>query len=125
MSNASIQITDQRTAYDPGETVTGQVTWQLDSPPESAELRLVWSTRGRGITDYDIVQTVPFSDPQASETRPFTFTLPDAPYSFSGTLITLTWTLELEIEPGKVTDSTDIILAPGGKAISLPLIKSP
>ena len=124
MPSASIQITDQRTAFSPGETVTGKVTWQLDSPPGSAELRLVWSTSGRGITDFDIVQTVPFSDPQSSDTRPFTLTLPDAPYSFSGTLITLVWTLELEIEPGKVTNSVPITLAPGGKAISLLRIKS-
>ena len=50
MTSASIQLADSRTTFNPRETVTGKVSWQLDAPPESAELRLVWSTHGRGQT---------------------------------------------------------------------------
>ena len=95
MPSASIQLADSRTAFSPRETVTGKVSWQLDHPPTSAELRLVWNTRGRGQTDFDIVETIPFPDPQLTDTRPFSLKLPDAPYSFSGTLIQLSWLLAL------------------------------
>ena len=122
MPSAAIHITDQRTAFSPHETVTGQVSWQLDVPPKSAELRLVWSTSGRGISDGSVVQAVPFAAPQPTESRPFTITLPDAPYSFSGSLISLTWVLELVIGSGDLVESVEIVVGPGGNAVSLPRV---
>jgi|SRR6516225_7302925 hypothetical protein len=119
-SNITIQLADQRTAYGPKERVSGKVSWQLDKTPASGELRLIWSTRGRGDKDYAIVETIPFTNPQATETRPFTFTLPEGPYSFSGTYITLTWTIEATFKPGNVANGVDIVLAPGGKVVTLP-----
>jgi len=124
MPSVTIQLAENRTAFSPGERIAGQVSWQFETPPESAELRLRWSTDGRGITDGDIVQTIPFSTPQAIETRPFTLTLPEAPYSFAGTLITLSWSLEAVFQPHDYTGSVGIILAPGGEAISLPRVSS-
>jgi hypothetical protein len=115
-----IQIRDNKTAFSPGERITGQASWQLDAPPKTAELRLVWSTVGRGIEDMGIVETIPFPNPQATETRPFAFTLPDGPYSFSGKLITLRWSLELAIEPGAQFAGLEIVVAPGGHEVSLP-----
>jgi len=117
-----IQIPNHQTAFSPRDRVTGQVSWQLDAPPKIAELRLFWSTDGRGLRDESVVETIPFATPQATETRPFTVTLPDAPYSFSGGLITLSWTLEMTIEPGGETASVDIVVAPGGQAVSLPRV---
>ena len=115
MPTLAIQIRDRRTAFSPRETVTGEVSWQLDAPPESAELRLLWSTQGRGITDTGIVQTIPFPNPQAGETRPFTLVLPEAPYSFSGALITLTWTLELLVQPGDHSPSGIVLNGRAGE----------
>jgi len=123
MPRVAIQLADQRTAFAPRETVTGRVSWELDSPPQSAELRLIWTASSRALADGDLVQTIPFPDPQATETRPFTLTLPEAPYSFSGALITLTWTLELEVQPDTHSDSVAITMAPGGQPISLPRLK--
>jgi hypothetical protein len=99
------------------------VTWQLDKTPQSGELRLIWSTSGRGDRDYATVETIPFPNPQATETQPFTITLPEGPYSFSGTLITLTWTIEVAFQPGNAANGVEIILAPDGKAVSLPKVK--
>jgi hypothetical protein len=124
MPSARVQLSDSRTAFRPRETIAGKVTWEFDAAPKSAELSLKWWTRGRGIADYGVAETVPFADPQATETRSFTITLPEGPYSFSGTLITLTWTLELILEPGNVADGVDITIAPDGKPISLPSVKS-
>jgi hypothetical protein len=117
-----LHIRDERTAFSPRETVIGDASWQLDTPPEGAELRLVWSTSGRGNTDMGIVETIPFSNLQASETRSFNITLPDGPYSFSGSLISLTWALELVIEPGNLKEGTVLTLAPEGRVVSLPRI---
>lgn len=122
MSNVVIELSEKRNAFAPGERVTGQVWWQFDTPPESGELRLRWFTDGRGIDDEDIVQTVPFPNPQATETRPFSLTLPDAPYSFVGALITLSWSLEAVFQPNDYTGSVGLILAPSGEAVSLPRI---
>jgi len=122
MPNLTIQLTDRRTAFAPREKITGKVSWQLEKPPQSGEVRLVWSTSGRGIVDVGIAGTFPFPNPQATETRSFTITSPDGPYSFSGTLITLTWTLEAVLQPRDVSEGLEIVIAPGGKAISLPAI---
>jgi hypothetical protein len=122
MPSVDIQLTDHRTDFAPRETVTGRVSWACDAPPESAELRVRWSTDGRGIQDEDIVETIPFPGPQAVESRPFTVVLPEAPYSFSGALITLSWSIDIVIQPGEQSDSVGITLAPGGRAISLPRV---
>lgn len=122
MPTLVIQIRDRRTAFYPRETIAGDVSWQADSPPHSAELRLLWSTSGRGLTDTGTVETIPFPNPQAVETRSFTFTLPEGPYSFGGTLITLSWSLELVLQPGDYSQNVDITVAPGGQVISLPRI---
>ncbi|MDR3403813.1 MAG: hypothetical protein P4L99_15050 [Chthoniobacter sp.] len=116
----AIQIRDHKTAFSPRERVAGDVSWQLDAPPKSVELRLLWSTDGRGLQDESVVETIPFASPQATESRPFAITLPDGPYSFSGALITLRWELELTVLPGNQTTSVGIIVAPGGEAVSLP-----
>jgi hypothetical protein len=124
MPSASIQIADQRTSFRPREKVTGKVSWQLDHAPRIAELRLTWRAQGRGQMDFDVVETIPFSDLQAMETHSFAFTLPDAPYSFSGTLIHLSWALELEIQPGNVTESLELVVAPDGKPVSVSSVKA-
>ena len=120
-----IQIRDRQTDFSPRDTVMGEVSWQLDAPPKSAELRLLWRTSGRGSPDVGIVETVPFPNPQATETRPFAVKLPDGPYSFSGALITLTWGLELAIDPGDHLADIEFVVAPEGRAISLPRVQAP
>lgn len=119
-----IQIRDRQTAFSPRDTVIGEVSWQLDAPPKSAELRLLWTTSGRGSMDVCIVETVPFLNPQATETRPFAITLPDGPYSFSGALITLKWRLELAIDPGDLITEVDLVVAPEGRAVTLPRVQA-
>src|SRR4051794_14580623 len=99
MPQLQITLAENRTAFSPCETISGTVAWELDTPPEEVTLNLVWSTQGKGTTDIEIVQTIPFEHPQVRDTRPFTIKLPDSPYSFSGQLISLLWNLELNIEP--------------------------
>lgn len=119
-----IQIREHQTAFSPGDTVSGEVSWQRDAPPKSAELRLLWRTSGRGTVDICVVETTFFGDPQPTETRPFAFRLPAGPYSFSGSLITLTWGLELSVDPGEEVTGVDFVVAPEGQAVKLPRVTS-
>ena len=92
--------------------------WSLPSTPRSLEARLFWFTRGKGTEDVDVVATEPVPAPGAHGERRVRFTLPDAPYSFSGRLISLIWAVEL------VADNTaarwEFVLAPEGREILLP-----
>src|SRR6188474_1423061 len=110
---AQLQLQLNRTDFSPGDTMTGTASWQLDAPPKDATLHLVWSTKGKGTTDIEVVQTHHFNHPQARDQQPFTIVLPNAPYTFSGQLISLIWQIELNV--GDQTESVEITLAPGGR----------
>ncbi len=119
MSDLKIAVRKQPAAFQPGEEIAGAAQWSLKHAPKSVEVRLVWHTRGRGIEDVAVAATVQFESPLQDDTRPFTLTAPDAPYSFSGSLITLEWALELVALPSKENARIDIVIAPGGAAVDL------
>jgi hypothetical protein len=124
-----VELEDGRTAYRPGEEVTGTVSWELpgDKSPEDAptraptrvEVRLAWYTRGRGDRDTEIVASQVFEAPGVSDRRSFRFRLPDGPYSFSGKLISLVWTAEAVLEPGSRPGRADLVVSPTGKEVLL------
>ena len=92
--------------------------WSLPSAPRSIEARLFWLTRGKGTEDVGVVATALVPAPGAHGTHRVRFTLPEAPYSFSGRLISLIWAVEL------VADNTaaarwEFVLAPEGREILL------
>jgi hypothetical protein len=115
----SINPRDNKTVFLPGEEVAGVASWSLDSSPEALELRLFWYTEGRGISDTGIGGNLRFENPDRDGRREFCFILPDAPYSFTGTLITLKWALELVVEPGHAVERLDIVVSPSGREIVL------
>jgi hypothetical protein len=119
MSELSINFGQDRVAFEPGEEVAGTAFWRLDQPPRALELRLFWFTRGKGTEDAGVAETVRFDQPMPEETRAFRFRLPEAPYSFSGTLISLIWALELVVEPSKEVVRREITIAPGGREVRL------
>ena len=123
MSDLKIGTRDDRKSFQPGEELLGAAGWKLDHPPRSIEVRLIWFTRGTGTEDAGLVDTVRFDQPKAAEARPFRFQLPDAPYSFSGNLITLTWALELVVLPGNESKRFEFVLGPAGQEIVLPKIE--
>ena len=93
--------------------------WQLPEPPEEVELRLFWSTEGKGDQDLEVVETVPFASPGAQDRRTFRVRLPEGPYSFSGKLITLSWALEAVAQPGDRAGSFELMVSPTGEEIRL------
>jgi len=113
-----IDLAEGRSSYLPGETVAGHAAWRLDRAPASAELRLFWHTQGKGDSDQEIVQTVPFAAPQADDRRPFTLRLPPAPWSFSGKLVSLLWSLELVVA-GEGAARVELVVSPTGRELLL------
>jgi hypothetical protein len=91
--------------------------WSLPSAPRSLQARLFWFTRGKGTEDVGIVATEEVPAAGADGEHRLRFTLPEAPYSFSGRLISLVWAVEL------VADETaarwEFVLAPDGREILL------
>lgn len=119
MTNLSIDLTDDRSSFAPGEEISGKVSWSADEPPRKVELRLFWFTRGKGTEDAGLVETVVFDQPLPHEARSFRVRLPGAPYSFSGQLISLVWALELVVAPGNKVTRREIVVGPGRIEVKL------
>ena len=118
MSTLRIDVGGQ-SVFKPGETIRGRVTWQVDEPPQSAELRLFWYTSGKGTQDVENVGAVTFQTPQASDNRDFSLTLPRQPYSFSGKLISIVWAMELIVEPGSNVERQEFLMSASGREVVL------
>jgi hypothetical protein len=110
MSQLKIEMAEGRKAFGPGEEVSGQVAWELETDPDGAELRLFWFTRGKGTVDTDTVQSVRFEHPKQKDRREFRLVLPEGPYSFSGKLVSLIWALELTA--GGRSEQIELVMGP-------------
>ena len=119
MSKLVINSSDGRIAFEPGETITLDVEWDMSSEPESLEVRLVWNTSGKGTTDFGVEKTIPLEAPGQTGSRSLELQLPEAPYSFSGKLVSLLWAIELIANPHGDSSRTEIIIAPGARELLL------
>ena len=119
MSELTIQLENEETGYRPGERVRGKVTWSLSEQPSSAELRLFWRTQGKGDEDLEVAKCISFDIPSRSQTEAFEFDLPTEPYSFSGKLISLIWSLELSVMPSDDAVRSEITISPTREEIRL------
>jgi hypothetical protein len=108
-----------RATYEPGETVTGTLSWQLPEPPRMLEVQLSWTTRGKGTVDSEIVGAQTFESLPAAGERPFSVNLPDTPYTFSGKLISVLWQIRLLARPSKDEITLPIVVSPTGREIDL------
>ena len=119
MSQLAIKCSDGRMAFEPGETISLEANWDLNSEPFVVEVRLVWNTCGKGDTDIGVEKTIRLESPGQSGSRRVELELPSAPYSFSGKLISLLWALELVAKPTNDSSRTEITIAPGACEIML------
>lgn len=119
MNRVHLETLDHRTAFRPGEVVEGVAGWALDAPPKTVTVTLAWHTSGKGDTDHKVIDTVTFEDVPAVDARIYRFTLPNGPYGFSGRLITLQWSIELLVKPGKHAASVDLTVSPTGQEVRL------
>lgn len=117
-------------SFRPGDMLEGVVTWVLRGAPIGGAVELLWTTQGRGDDDQQVVATRELRsmrrpgesslDPLAAEdSREFSFPLPAGPYSFSGQLITLSWTLRARVRPDGEEATFDITVSPSGEEINL------
>jgi len=103
----------------PGQVVDGVAGWQMADPPKRAMLRLFWYTEGRGTQDVGIAEELELPAGKASCSGTFRFTIPDAPYSFRGQLITLRWAIELVLNKGKQVERLDLVVSPWVEQVTL------
>lgn len=115
----TIQLSDGRQAYRPGETLSGRVGWQLDRRPRSLEIVLFWHTEGKGSRDSGVAERLVREDPGERGEMKFSFTLPAAPVSFSGKLVGLIWSVEALFPKEKAHEHVDFTLSPTGAPIEL------
>ena len=142
---SELELHLERTVVRPGEELSGEVTWDLGEPPADGELQLRWDTSGKGDPESAIVGTVSLAelpripDPsgasgghpyrtgttagdevpplEARDRRRFRFRLPERPYSLSGKLLTITWSVE--VVAGGAKQRTVIVLSPSGREMKL------
>lgn len=119
MSPLNILLDDDRTEFEPGETIWASIEWSLPNAPDSIELRAVWNTVGKGTRDLGIEHSIVFDSPNSSDSRRVEVPLPNAPYSFSGQLVSLVWALELVALPSRESTRKEITIAPGGSEVLL------
>jgi hypothetical protein len=117
MNIFEINIRNNREVFKPGETIEGEIKWQLVKNPKELELTLYWHTQGKGTEDIGITETLKFDNPGSFGSDNFQFTLPKGPYSFSGKLISIIWTLELTASKIKETCCKNIIISPNENEI--------
>lgn len=118
----SITLDNAVAAFRPFDEIRGSVAWDLGSLPKSLELRLFWCTGGCGVPEAGVVQIQ--SLPLTSEGEAtFSFSLPGAPYSVRGKLITLTWALELVANPIGSLALKEFVVGPEKQPVELPAIE--
>jgi hypothetical protein len=114
-----IQLDENRTAFRPGESIRGSVTWSLAEVPRSGEVRLVWNTSGKGTQNVSTVQTVTLAPASSREQQRFELRAPESPYTFSGRLVSLIWAIEVELQPHSHSARQEIVISPTGSEIDL------
>lgn len=117
MATLSLQL--DADAVEPGDPITGTVRWS--GTVEALEVVLRWETSGKGTKDEQIVARAPVvvADHRSAEGR-FAMTAPEQPFSFSGTLISLTYFVRVadaDLDQGHI--EAEIVIAPGGKEVRL------
>jgi len=115
----SVETTDGRTGFEPGDETEVELQWELDEPAKAVELRVVWNTAGKGTTDVQVVKVERIEDPSLSERRRMKLTLPRSPYSYSGRLVSIVWALELVALPKEESARLEIVIGPGEREVSL------
>ena len=87
------------TKFLPGEEIQGEVMWNLQKLPKTISVNLFWFTEGQGNPDSEIVRSIELDASGLSGRQWFRLALPAAPYSFTGSLISLNWAVEVVAPP--------------------------
>lgn len=121
MAELSIKTELDNLAYTPGETLRGEVAWEIDLMKNSdgGEVRLFYYTSGKGTQDVETIKTLAVAAGEAVGSQKFEFKLPAEPYSFSGKLVSLIWALEFQMLESDETERLEFVMSPSGQEIDL------
>ena len=114
-----ILLPDDRTAFEVGEMIDVTASWTLESPVEAIELRLLWNTVGKGDRNLSVEKTWRYDQPLNDDKITESIQLPEAPYSFSGKLVSLIWAFELIAFPSGDSVRQEIVISPDAEEILL------
>lgn len=116
-STDTFVIDEIRDHYFPGDTLQGEILWDLAQDSEEVILSLGWWTSGVGTKDESILDYKSWENPPRIGKERFSFTLPPGPFSFSGRLISLEWGLELSAKKSSGKTLQTFILSPSGQEL--------
>lgn len=125
MDKLSITVNERKDLFAPGEIISGTVAWDLSESMPFLTLQLFWYTSGKGTRDHGIVEEKRIENPLVSGSEPFSFRLPRQPLSFSGTLISLHWVLELKTAKENEAEQFHFRLGLTDQELILPMIDDP
>lgn len=114
-----IETENNQLSFQPGDVIPIQVNWDVSTTCD-IEVDLCWSTKGRGTTDkfYAENQVIHLQGkPKGS--KDLGFQAPIGPYSFSGKLISLVWSIEATRKSDDEYGALEIIIAPQKKELIL------
>jgi hypothetical protein len=116
----AISIDQPTSNFRPGEIISGTVSWSDLAPQtEGLETRLLWYTEGKGSQDVEVVDSVKHEAPQSAGSFRFEFVAPTRPFSFSGKLISLLWTIEVVLFPSHEGFREPLTISSDGSEIKL------
>ncbi|MBN2718101.1 MAG: hypothetical protein JXX14_19805 [Deltaproteobacteria bacterium] len=127
--NIQILLSGNKNVYSPGDTIVGEIVWELSKAPRRVTVSLRWRTDGKGTTDIGtVVETRPAPAHGAfldCDRANFVIRIPETVHpSYEGQLIAVHWVihatadLSFSIDPhaeaGVVISRTGVSLRPGG-----------
>jgi hypothetical protein len=116
VSNLDIEI-EGGDAFRPGEEIRGRARWELPKNPKWLEVSLFWRTEGKGNQDMRTAERVRFQTPGDSGVKDFRVTAPSGPYSYSGTLISIIWWIQLAKLGSKKPVRKKVTISATGKEV--------
>ncbi len=118
-----IKIDKETRGFQPGEVIRGQIDCGGETNATSVEIRLLWTTSGKGTRDTMIVEELVKSVEPGTRRIAFELVAPRRPYSFSGKLVTLDWEIEATLLPSRNTSSVQVMIGPDAHEVRLQYAK--
>lgn len=91
-----IELEDEQTYYTPGMQIKGRILWTPDQSPKEIVGCLGWQTHGKGDKDSEVLVEQRWTPLPGVNFVKFSWTIPRAPLSLSGSIINIQWFVEAE-----------------------------
>ena len=119
MSDLFIRLVHGRTAWAPGETMSGRVGWNGLLPRRRLELRMIWQATCAAGTETCTADVAPLAVDTPGGEQPFTLRVPDFPYSYVGGSLRIAWLMELIDIDARVAARVDLVIGPDRAPVTL------